>query len=253
MYFDALLPPRGIELQDISSLATPSQFRCGEHMRVTLVLPYAGLSGGIRVLSIYAEGLYRRGHEVTVVSQPRTRKPLLGSLKSLVFGKGWPNESGTEPSFFDGCAARHHVLALARPVMDDKATYWNTAPGVAALSPRKGAKTILLQGYETSPGQWERAMDAAWRLSDTNWRGMSEAALATASSYTRDDATDLLESALRDIIRDAARPSGGGRLSVGEHASAPTAPSKRRTQDAALRGASADHVLREAGCDVSCS
>lgn len=409
-------------------------------MRVTLVLPYAGLSGGIRVLSIYSERLYRRGHEVTVVSQPRTRKSLLGSLKSLVLGKGWPNESGTEPSFFDGCPARHHVLDTARPVMDDDvpdadvvlATYWKTAPGVAALSHRKGAKAILLQGYETSPGQWERAIDAAWRLplhkivvskwlmdlardrfddenvhlisnsvdaeqfhaaargkqerptvgmlystlhlrgvdvslaaieklkkqmgnlrvvafgaepvsprlplpegvefhyrppqselrllygqcdvwlcgsrregfhlpmleamacrcpvvstrmggatdvvkdgvngflvevenptklaeqlsrvlslSDTNWRGMSEAALATAISYTWDDATDLLESALRDIIRDAAPPSGAGRLSVGEHAGAPTAPSQRGTQHAALRGAAADHALREAGCDVS--
>jgi glycosyltransferase involved in cell wall biosynthesis len=141
-------------------------------MRVTFVLPYVGLSGGIRVLAIYAERLRRRGHEVMVVSQPQVKKHLLRKLKSVVRGRGWPKDPGPEPSFFDGCSVRHHVLESARTIADDDvpdadvvlATYWKTARGVAALSPQKGAKAILLQGYETSPGQWERAIDAAWRL-----------------------------------------------------------------------------------------
>lgn len=141
-------------------------------MRVTFVLPYAGLSGGIRVLAIYAERLRRRGHEVFVVSQPQVKKRLLGKVKSVVRGRGWPKEPGPEPSFFDSCSVRHHVLESARTIADDDvpdadvviATYWKTARGVAALSPRKGAKAFLLQGYETSPGKWERAIDAAWRL-----------------------------------------------------------------------------------------
>lgn len=141
-------------------------------MRVTFVLPYAGLTGGNRVLAIYAERLHRRGHDVMVVSHPRAKRPLLGKLKSLVLGRGWPKESGPEQSFFDGCAVRHRVLESARPVMDVDvpdadvvlATYWKTAKGVAALSPRKGAKAILLQGYETSPGRWDRGIDGAWRL-----------------------------------------------------------------------------------------
>jgi glycosyltransferase involved in cell wall biosynthesis len=140
-------------------------------MRVTFVLPFAGLSGGIRVLSIYAERLRRRGHEVTVVSHPQPKRRLLGKLRSLVQGSGWPKEPELEPSFFDGLAVPHYVLESARPVVDGDvadadvvlATYWKTAPGVAALSPRKGAKCILLQGYETSGG-WDAAIDAAWRL-----------------------------------------------------------------------------------------
>ena len=44
------------------------------------------------------------------------------------------------------------------------ATFWTTAHGVAALSPRKGAKAIFVQGYETSPGQENPAIDAVWRL-----------------------------------------------------------------------------------------
>jgi hypothetical protein len=64
------------------------------------------------------------------------------------------------------------VLEKARPVGDDDvpdadvvlATFWRTAPWVAALSPRKGAKAILLQGYEILPGRKDAMMDAAWRL-----------------------------------------------------------------------------------------
>lgn len=141
-------------------------------MRVTFVLPYAGLSGGSRVLSIYAERLHRRGHELTVVLDPPPRRRLFWKLKSLLGGSGWPKGPEREPSFFDGLAVPRHVLESARPVVDDDvpdadvvmATYWKTAPGVAALSPRKGAKAILLQGYETSPGRWDPAIDAVWRL-----------------------------------------------------------------------------------------
>jgi glycosyltransferase involved in cell wall biosynthesis len=42
-------------------------------------------------------------------------------------------------------------------------------------------------------------------LSDPKWRRMSDAALATATQYTWDDATDLLENALCNIICEAHR------------------------------------------------
>src|SRR6266571_713679 len=144
-------------------------------MRVTFVLPHAGMSGGSRVLAIYADRLHRRGHEVTVVSIPQARRSLLGKLKSLVRGNGWPVNTEPEPSYFDGISVRHHVLRSARPVIEHDvpdadivlATFWRTAPWVAALSPRKGAKAILLQGHEICPGleiPEEPEIDAAWRL-----------------------------------------------------------------------------------------
>ena len=40
-------------------------------------------------------------------------------------------------------------------------------------------------------------------LDDARWRVMSEAALATVSHYTWDDATDLLENALHEIVSDS--------------------------------------------------
>ena len=39
-------------------------------MKITFVLAAADLSGGNRVISIYAQRLQSRGHQVTVVSRP---------------------------------------------------------------------------------------------------------------------------------------------------------------------------------------
>ena len=154
----------------VDRLSRKGQINC--NMRVTFVLPQANLSGGTRVIAIYADRLQRRGHDVTVISIPAVRRSLLSKFKSLVYGEGWPKNQAPEPSFFDEIALPHRVLQMARPVVDDDvpdgdvvvATFWKTAPWVAALSPRKGAKAFLLQGYETLPGIHDPAIDAAWRL-----------------------------------------------------------------------------------------
>ena len=138
-------------------------------MRVTFVLPHAGMAGGIRVLAIYADRLHRRGHEVTVVLIPPVSRSFLGKLKLLACGRGWPREE--KSSYFNGARVPHRVLELARSVLDDDvpdadvvlATFWKTGPWVEALLPSKGAKAILLQGYETSPGLWDPLIDAVWR------------------------------------------------------------------------------------------
>jgi glycosyltransferase involved in cell wall biosynthesis len=105
------------------------------------------------------------------VSVPPIKWSLLVKARSLIAGRGWPKDYSGEPSFFDNTAVPHHIINTARPVTDDDvpdadivlATFWRTAPWVAGLSPRKGAKAILLQGYETS-GADDPAIDAAWRL-----------------------------------------------------------------------------------------
>jgi len=141
-------------------------------MRVTFVLPHAGMAGGMRVLATYASRLQRRGHQVTVVSTPQWQPPLKRKVKSLLSGRGWPKGAEPEPSWFDAADVTHRVIERWRAVADHDvpdadivlATWWGTGPWVAALSPRKGAKAIFLQGYETSPGAFHPEMDAAWRL-----------------------------------------------------------------------------------------
>jgi glycosyltransferase involved in cell wall biosynthesis len=137
-------------------------------MRVTFVLPYAGLQGGVRVIAIYADRLLRRGHEVAIVSTPQDFR-LRHKLKSLALGRGLPK---SEPSYFDGVAVAHRVLERVRPVTDEDvpdadvvvATYYPTARGVLGLSPRKGAKAIFIQNYEMEEGKPNPALDASWRM-----------------------------------------------------------------------------------------
>lgn len=137
-------------------------------MKITFVLPYAGLQGGIRVIAIHAERLARRGHEVRIVSTPRAFA-IRHTLKSLLLGKSWPKH---EPSYFEGMALPHRVLERVRGVNDADiedgdlvvATYYTTAAGVLKLSPSKGAKAIFIQGYEIEENKKNAALDASWRM-----------------------------------------------------------------------------------------
>jgi hypothetical protein len=117
-------------------------------MRITFVLNHVNLTGGIRVVAIYAERLKKRGHQVTVVTRPRPVQPLKSSVKSLLTGKGWPTDPNTLPNHFDNVDVDFRVIDSRRPIVDRDvpdgdvvvATWWETAAWVKALSPSKGAK-----------------------------------------------------------------------------------------------------------------
>ncbi len=137
-------------------------------MKVTFVLPFAGLQGGVRVISILADRLRRRGHEVVVISRPQVVS-IRRAIKSLVLAQGWPKP---EPSYFERLSVEHRILEKVRPVTDGDvpdadvvvATYYTTASGVLHLSPAKGAKAILIQNYEVEEGKSIPALDASWRM-----------------------------------------------------------------------------------------
>lgn len=125
-------------------------------MKITFVLPYADLSGGIRVVAIYAERLKKRGHEVFVVSLPQEQPSLLKQVKSLLRGRGWLSVDPNKVSHFDGVDVQHQVIDRPRPVTDADvpdadvvvATWWETAEWVANLSEAKGAKAYFIQHHE---------------------------------------------------------------------------------------------------------
>lgn len=140
-------------------------------MRITFVLPGTGISGGIRVLAIYAERLHRRGHLVTVVSHPYGKRGFSSNLLSLLRGKGFRKKT-PEQSYFDGLAVPHHVLESIRPMTDLDvpdadvviATWWETAEWVAKLSPQKGVKAYFIQHYEVFDYTPHERVEATWRL-----------------------------------------------------------------------------------------
>ena len=141
-------------------------------MRITFVLPYAGLAGGIRIVAEHAERLQRRGHEVVAVSTPLRRASLYGRVRALLRDGRWPAAPRPTPSHFDGLAVEHRVLREDRTVRESDvpdadvvvATFWANAPWVHAFPARKGAQVYFLQGYEVPPGETRPEVDAAWRL-----------------------------------------------------------------------------------------
>jgi glycosyltransferase involved in cell wall biosynthesis len=124
-------------------------------MRITFVLPYAGLSGGIRVLAIYADRLKRRGHDVFVVSTPRRTPTLRQRLAQVLRGEGL-RQPTLQPSHFDTVDVPHKRVKANRKVTEADvpdadvvvATWWETAEWAAGWSPAKGAKAYLIQHHE---------------------------------------------------------------------------------------------------------
>lgn len=129
-------------------------------MNITFVLPFNVISGGNRVIAIYARKLTERGHRVNVVSQPITMKVSPKErIKRLLRRSNDPKTMPARSPLLDFLGDRHRVLDTLRPPRPDDvpdadiiiATWWETAEWVAALPTSKGKKYYLIQGYEVFP------------------------------------------------------------------------------------------------------
>ncbi|MBN8474446.1 glycosyltransferase family 4 protein [Sulfuritalea sp.] len=139
-------------------------------MKITFVLPVVGMSGGIRVISIYADLLRKRGHEVTLVSPPRRKPSIRDRIRALIRQRKF---TGIQPrvSHLDSLGLDHRVIDRYRPIVDDDlpdadvvvATWWETASWVLNLSPSKGKKAYFVQDYGAHEGQPLDAVAATWR------------------------------------------------------------------------------------------
>ena len=139
-------------------------------LRISIVLPVAGLSGGTRIVASHARGLLDHGHRVNVVSLPNPRPTLRQRLGALKRGEGWLRYD-QPPSLLDEYGVPYRVLESWRPVTGDDlpdadvviATWWRTAEWVAGLPPSKGVKVFFVQGYVPDTPVSE-AVRATWRL-----------------------------------------------------------------------------------------
>ena len=141
-------------------------------MKITFVLPTLCLTGGIRVVSIFAERLRKRGHEVFVISIPHAQPSLRQQVKSVLRGRGWISTPENDPIFFDNLGVENKIIDHHRPVEDKDvpdsdvivATWWETAEWVAKLSPSKGAKAYFLQHHEVFEYLPQDRVEATWML-----------------------------------------------------------------------------------------
>jgi glycosyltransferase involved in cell wall biosynthesis len=141
-------------------------------VRITFVLPAANMSGGTRVIGIYANELVRRGHVVTLVSPPSKPLSFQQKFRQWIGGNGWISEAERRKSHLDGSELDHRILERWRPVTDDDvpdadvviATWWETAEWVSALAPKKGAKAYFVQHHEVFPHLPVERARATYRL-----------------------------------------------------------------------------------------
>lgn len=142
-------------------------------MRITFVMAGGfNLSGGDRVISIYAERLQRRGHQVTAVASGYPNPRLREHLRSLRREHRLARKHEYGKSHFTDSPVPHKRLETYRPVVDSDvpdadvviSTWWETAEWVAKLSPQKGAKACFLQHYEAFEYTPKKRVDATWRL-----------------------------------------------------------------------------------------
>ena len=127
-------------------------------MKITFLLPYAGMAGGIRVVAIYAAFLAEHGHEVNVVSVSQKAISFKEAVKGLVKGKTtMPGKQRQGSSHITNAnSIQWTILEHNGPIKDKDvpdadvviATWWKTAEWMNELSVAKGEKVYFCQHYE---------------------------------------------------------------------------------------------------------
>lgn len=129
-------------------------------MRITILTPPDNLTGGIRVVAIYAARLQAVGHDVLVVSCLHEPPTWREHLRALRHGRwsDWRQKlrAHAAPGHIALSGVHHRVLEKPGPIDANDvpdadiviATWWETAVWMHDLPPSKGRKVHLLQGYE---------------------------------------------------------------------------------------------------------
>ena len=127
-------------------------------MRITFLMPSDNLTGGNRVVAIYAQQLIQCGHEVLVVSCAQDRLGLREKARA-VLKQDWSRlrqHNTAKPGHIAQSGIAHKVLERPRAITADDvpdadiliATWWETAVWIHGMPASKGRKVHLIQGYE---------------------------------------------------------------------------------------------------------
>lgn len=139
-------------------------------MKITFICTPPNLSGGNRVIAIYADLLTAMGHDVTIVAQPHPHVSWKRTLKRLL--KGQRPRPRPEKSHFNNMKARLYLTRNIKEITDADvpdadvviATFWTTAYMVANLSASKGRKFYFVQHHEVHNPPYAEKGAASYRL-----------------------------------------------------------------------------------------
>jgi glycosyltransferase involved in cell wall biosynthesis len=121
------------------------------------------MSGGSKVVCIYAEELAKLGHSVTIISRAPTPFSLFKKFGVWAQGNGWLYR----PTVSAPPGVRHILIDDIRPIVDTDvpdsdvviATWWETAEWVNGFSPSKGHKVYFIQHHEVFEHLPQRSRD----------------------------------------------------------------------------------------------
>ena len=132
-------------------------------MNIAFLVPYKGLSGGLKVITTYANSFLRKGHIVTIFYPNKKtigfRKILKGIIKDFFL------KSKDHLDFFHGTLiAKDKIISEDIQAFDAViATGWETAEVLGELNISNKKKFYFIQGFETWGGQIERVL-ATYKL-----------------------------------------------------------------------------------------
>lgn len=140
-------------------------------MKITFVNPVPSLTGGMRVVTIYARLLQQRGHDVCLVAVPPRQPTFKERIKSVLKREPLVPET-IKLDHFEQLGLTCKLIDQWRPITDHDlpdadvviATWWQTAEWVEALSPSKGTKVYYIQHYETFDYLPKEQVEATYRL-----------------------------------------------------------------------------------------
>lgn len=126
-------------------------------MRITFLMPSDTLTGGTRVVAVYARKLLERGHDVLVVNCAPDRYGIRQRTKAMLKGQWDEAVRRAEVGHIALSGVPQKVLERIRPIeakdVPDAdviiATWWETADWMGTMPSSKGRKVHLIQGYET--------------------------------------------------------------------------------------------------------
>ncbi len=145
-------------------------------IKITFLLPFADLAGGVRVVVAFARQLHARGHQVAIYSMPPRVKRSPRSTQTDKAGELPVLADWRRPDrgFFAGLEFPHVVIDRYRPYTDNDlpdadiliACWYEVASGMMNLSRRKGLKVHFIQQYDANLMRRPkvRAVDRAWKL-----------------------------------------------------------------------------------------
>ena len=134
-------------------------------MRITFVLPAVNLSGGIRVVAIYAKALQEMGYKVGLVSVLSQTLSFSKRAKQFIKTLKLPTKPVSD-SHLDGLLLNHRVIESNRPIVDGDlpdadvviATCWEIAEWVNAQGSSKEKKSTSYNAMKFSTScQWSDA------------------------------------------------------------------------------------------------